>query len=393
MAVSLRELGHAGPITLVGAEAHAPYQRPPLSKAYLKREATSESLSLREETFWPKQQIELRLGVRVHEVDLGRGRARTALGGELAFDRLALTTGARVRRLTLPGAELDNVLYLRSLDDADHLAAALSAAERIVVVGGGFIGLEAAAAARSKGKQVTLVEALPRLIMRAVAPVVSEFYLQAHRRRGTRIMLSEAVTHLEGREGRVTGVQLASGAFLHADLVLVGIGIVPRTELAESAGLEVRDGIVVDRCARTSDPRVVAAGDCTVFPSPMAPHDMVRLESVQNAVDQAKVAAATLMDQPSEYAATPWFWSDQDDLKLQIAGLSNGFDDVVLRGEPLEERFTAVYFQGDRLLAADCVNRAADYVTIRRALSQGATVRRDGLDDLSVPLKSLVVMP
>lgn len=371
LAASLREGGHAGRVVLVGAEPHLPYQRPPLSKAYLSGSATPDSLALRAASWYEAQEIELVLGERVVDVDLGAGLARTDTGRELPCGRLALTTGARVRRLPVPGAELAGVLYLRDLAHADALAARLPDADRVVVVGGGFIGLEAAAVCRSKGKQVTVVEFADRLMARAVAPVMSEFYRAAHERRGVSVLLGRGVVGVEGT-GRVTGVALDDGTVLPADLVLVGVGVHPRVELAEQLGLVVEQGAIkVDEHALTSDPRVVAAGDVALLPNPQAPEVLVRLESVQNAVDQAKTAAATLLGRPEPYRALPWFWSDQAGIKLQIAGLSQGWEQAVLRGRPDDESFSVLYLRDGHLLAVDAVNRAADYMAARRALARG----------------------
>lgn len=390
VAATLRDGGHIGDITLAGAEPFAPYQRPPLSKTFIKGEGSVGALALRDETYWKANRLDLRRGTRVTQLDLDAGKAVTSSGVVLDFDRVALTTGARVRRLTIPGSELSNVFYIRDLVDAGFLTAALRQARSVVVIGGGFIGLEAAAVARSMGKAVTVIESLPRLIMRAVAPVVSSFYADAHRRRGTTVLLEQSVVELFGVDGSVREVRLADGTVVQADLVVVGIGVVPRTELAEQAGISVQGGIVVDEYARASDHRVVAAGDCTVGPSPTDPSKTVRLESVQNAIDQAKVAAATLLGRCEPYRSVPWFWSDQADLKLQIAGLSSGWDQMVLRGSTAEERFAALYFREGRLIAADCVNCAGDYMVVRRALSAGATIAPDLAADASVPLKSLV---
>ena len=318
---------------LVGAEPYAPYSRPPLSKAYLSGAASLESLSLRNEAFYTEHDIDLICGDRVTDVELDEGVVKLASGRELPFDQLALTTGARVARLPVTGSDLDGVLYLRDLKDADRLAAVLPEAQNVVVVGGGFIGLEAAAVCRNKGKQVTVVEMGSRLVMRAVAPVVSEFYRTAHERRGTTVRLGQTVTAIEGEDGAVTGVRLDDETLLPADLVLVGIGVHARGELAEHMGLEIENrAVVVDRYARTSDPRVVAAGDVTLLPHPLTDEAMVRLESVQNAVDQAKVAAATLVGEKRPYTSVPWFWTDQDTIKLQIAGLSTGYDHIVVAG-------------------------------------------------------------
>lgn len=403
LAVSLRQFGTTGPITLVGEEVHPPYQRPPLSKEFLAGQADFGSLALRTPAFYADTGIDLVSGERVADLTLsaagppGSGLATTANGRELPFDRLALTVGAAPRRLPLPGADLDGVCYLRDHDDAEDLRIRLATAGRVVVVGGGFIGLEAAAAARALGRSVTVVEAADRLMARAVAPLVSEFYRQAHLRRGTDIRLNAAVAAIEGDgpvgghgPGRVTGVTLADGTRLPADLVLVGAGVVPRTELAERLGLDCDNGIVVDAWARTSEPTVVAAGDCTVRPHPMTGQGRVRLESVQNAVAQAQVAAATLLGRTVNITSVPWFWSFQGDLKLQTAGLSAGYDDHVVRGEPDDEHFSVLYYLRGRLLAVDAVSRPADYMAVRRALGQGATIDRDRAADPGTPLKSLI---
>lgn len=394
LAVSLRQLGEEGPITLVGAEPHAPYQRPPLSKEFLVGTATRESLALRAARFYAEAGIDLVLGEHVTELTLpgghGAGAATTASGRVLRFDRLALTVGASARRLAVPGAELPGICYLRSLEDADALKAGLPAATHVVVVGGGFIGLEAAAAARAYGKDVTVVEVADRLLARAVAPVVSEFYRQAHVRRGTNVLLSTAVEGFTEADGRVAGVRLGDGTVLPADLVVVGVGVVPATGLAEQVGLRCDGGIVVDDAGRTSDPAVVAAGDCTVQPHPMTDLGAVRLESVENAVTQASRAAAALLGQPAGRRAVPWFWSNQGDLRLQIAGVSTGYDDCVVRGEPQSEKFSVLYYRQGQLLACDAVNNPVDYMVVRKVLAQGGTIPPDRARDVSTPLKALL---
>jgi 3-phenylpropionate/trans-cinnamate dioxygenase ferredoxin reductase component len=398
LAVSLRQFGDTAPITLVGAELQPPYQRPPLSKEFLTGAADLGTLALRTPAFYPDAGIDLVCGERITELALSRsgpagsGVAATAAGRRLPFDRLALTVGARPRRLDLPGAQLDGICLLRDHADAADLRRRLASAARVVVVGGGFIGLEAAAAARALGRpSVTVVEAADRLMARAVAPVVSDFYRAAHLRRGADVRLSAAVAAFEGdRAGRVTGVRLADGTVLPADLVLVGAGVLPRTELAEQLGLLCDGGIVVDSRARTSEPSVVAAGDCTVRPHPLTGQGRVRLESVQNAVAQAQVAAATLLGRSGDVTSVPWFWSYQGDLKLQIAGLSAGYDDFVVRGEPDSERFSVLYYRQGGLLAVDAVNRPADYMAVRKALGSGADIDPDLARDAGVPLKSLI---
>jgi 3-phenylpropionate/trans-cinnamate dioxygenase ferredoxin reductase subunit len=396
IATSLRELGDRGPITLLGDEAAAPYQRPPLSKDFLAGDADASTLGFRKPEFYAEAGITLMCGERVTSVTLdpdgmaGSGVAETAGGRALKFDRLALAVGGHARRLEVAGSDLAGICYLRTIEDAVALRSQLRGAARVVVVGGGFIGLEAAAVARKAGKQVTVVEAAERLLARAVAPAMSDFYHRAHTRRGTRVVLSTGVSAFEGTQGRVTGVRLADGSLLEADVVVVGVGLVAHTELAEQLGLKCDGGIVVDSFARTTEPFVVAAGDCTVLPHPLTGVDRVRLESVQNAVAQGRAAAATLMGRLEETRSVPWFWSDQDDLKLQIAGLNVGYDDYVVRGEPDDEQFSVLYYGQGRLLAVDAVNRPIDYMTVRKALTAGATIERTRAGDPGIPLKNLI---
>ncbi|HEV7649717.1 MAG TPA: FAD-dependent oxidoreductase [Actinophytocola sp.] len=398
LATSLRALDYAAPITLVGAEQHLPYQRPPLTKGFLADGSDAGSLAFRAASFYAERGIRVLLGTRVARVGLpasgGAGEAVTDTGEVLAFDALALTVGARPRRLAVPGADLDGVCYLRKLEDAVELRRRLATADRIVVVGGGFLGLEAAAVARSAGKTVTVVEAFDRLLARSVAPEVSRFYLGTHRDRGVDVRLGSTVCELAGAAGRVSGVVLADGSTLPADLVLVSVGVTPRTELAEQVGAECdRDGlggIVVDGSARTTVPGVVAAGDCTVQPDPLTGRGRVRLESVHNAIMQAKVAAACLAGRTGPAPEVPWFWSDQYDLKLQIAGLKDGYDHHVLRGDPGSGRFSVLYYRDGALLGIDAVNRAGDYLAVRRALGRRGTIDPVAARDPGVALKDLV---
>lgn len=389
VATTLRELGDDTPITLIGSETHLPYQRPPLSKAYLAGKVELEGLIFRGEEWYRDNAIDLVLGEKITEVippsDDRPGVAITAAGRQFEVGRLALTVGGRARRIAVPGSDLDGVCYLRHLDDAGALRSRLDSAQNVVVIGGGFIGLEAAAGARTAGKGVTVVDVADRLLARAVAPVVSEFYLEAHRRRGTEVLLGTGIEQIIGADGHVTGVKLASGQTLPADLVLVGVGLQPRTELAEQMGLDVDGGIVVDSDARTSHPAVVAAGDCTVINHP--DHGSLRLESVQNAVAQAKVAAATLLGVVPPTAGIPWFWSDQADLKLQVAGLNSGYDDVVVRGEPGSESFSALYYRAGQLISTDSVNAPRDYMAVRKILERGGNVPPVAAADPRVALK------
>lgn len=394
LATSLRELGSTEPVTLVGGEARPPYQRPPLSKRFLQGALSEDGLALRDETFYVNNAIGLICGewiesVRLTDPAAGAGEARTSGGRRLAFTRLALTVGGSPRRMRVPGGELAGIHYLRDVDDAVRLRRDLDAGPRVVVVGGGFVGLEAAAAARAAGRDVTVVEAGDRLMARAVAPAVSAFYADAHRRRGATVRLGASVAAFTGA-GRVQAVELSDGTVLPADVVVVGIGLEPRTELAEQLGLRVDRGIVVDARARTSNPAVVAAGDCTVLPHPLTREGQVRIESVQNAVAQAQTAAASLLGLDRETRSVPWFWSDQADLKLQIAGLSAGYDDWVVRGDPATERFSVLYYKAGRLIASDSVNAPRDYMAVRKVLGDGGTLPSDRVGDTSVSLKDLM---
>ena len=390
LAVSLRQGGYQGTVTLVGAESHAPYQRPPLSKGYLAGDGGT--LTLRPAEFYRAHGIEVLRGVSVvgavPVVGADPGHLVTDDGTTIAYDRLAITTGAGPRRLDVPGDGLPGVHYLRTVDDSDRLRAIVAApgTGRIVVVGGGFIGLEVAAVARTLGRRVTVVEAAPRLMPRAVAPVVSDFYAEAHLRRGVEIRLGTGVVALHG-DDRLREVELSDGTRLPADVAVVGVGIVPRTELATSLGLRVEGGIVVDAAGRTSDGVTVAAGDCVVAPHPLTGDGLVRLESVPGAVAQARVAAATLLGRPLRAAAVPWFWSDQYDLKLQIAGLADGHDATVVRRDG--DTLAVLYYRGETLLAVHAVNRVADYVAVRKALAARATIPAASATDPATPLAGL----
>jgi NADPH-dependent 2,4-dienoyl-CoA reductase/sulfur reductase-like enzyme len=395
LVTALRELGDTAPVTLVGEEPEPPYERPPLSKTYVRGEHDRGTLVFREPAWFAQQGVELLTGERVVDVarDGARGAATTSTGRRLAFDRLALTTGATNRTLPLEGADLDRVLSLRTLADADTLAGALRSAREVVVVGGGFIGLEVAESARTLGASVTVVEAEERLLSRAASPALSDFVREAHERRGTRVLLGASATRIHGASGRAEAVVLDDGSEVTADLVVVGIGVVPRTELAEQLGLEVTaSGVVVDEYARASDGVTVAAGDCAVGPNPFSRGlpGPTRLESVPHASDQARAAAATLAGRPDAYDSVPWFWSDQGDLRLQMAGLPYGADTVVVRGDPAAESFSILGYRSGLLVAVESVNASADYLAVKRALEKGMTIRPDTAADAQTPLKRML---
>jgi 3-phenylpropionate/trans-cinnamate dioxygenase ferredoxin reductase subunit len=369
VAESLRQEGYDGPLTMIGDEPHPPYQRPPLSKALLTGETTEDRLVLRGRDLLAKRNIELVTGVRVGAIDRAGRRLQLSDGRELAWRGLALATGGRARALPIPGAELDGVVTLRTIEDSRRIGAGIGAARSVAVVGGGFIGLEIAAAARKAGKPVVVFEALDRLLARSSAPFVSDFFRDVHMSAGVDIRLATQVAAIEGKNGRVAAVISADGRGHPADLVVVGVGIVPNAELAQACGIACERGIVVDECSRTNDPAVTAAGDCTA--RRMADGSLLRLESVQNAIEQGKSAAAALVGKTRPFTAAPWFWSDQYDVRLQMAGLSSGHDKIVVRGDRTARRFSVFYFRGETLVAVDTVNRAPDHIAARKLLDAG----------------------
>ncbi|SDN99083.1 3-phenylpropionate/trans-cinnamate dioxygenase ferredoxin reductase subunit [Klenkia soli] len=395
LATSLRALGHEGPITLLGDERHRPYQRPALSKEWLQGTVTSESLLFRSDSYWPEHGIDLVKGervIRVDKADDGSGVAHSMSGAQFAFDRLALAVGARPRRLVMEGTDLPGVLYLRNADDALELKARLPDVRDVVVIGGGFIGIEAAASLTTLGRSVTLVEAAPRLVARAVGEQTSAHLLEHHRSTGIEVLLGTSVRRITARSDHVGGVELADGRVLPADLVLVGVGVVPNTGLAESIGLNCADGVLVDETAVASDGHTMAIGDCANQPNPMPgapPGDRVRFESVNNAIEQAKVAAYAITGRREEYAGIPWFWSNQGAVKLQIAGLSTGHDRTLVRRDAGKGKQSVLYYRGERLLAADCINSPLDFLAVKAALSKGLAIPFVAAADPAVQLKAV----
>jgi 3-phenylpropionate/trans-cinnamate dioxygenase ferredoxin reductase subunit len=367
-AASLRQEGFAGRVVLLNDEPFLPYQRPPLSKSYLGGESGVDELWLRPEGFYEKQKIELVTGDPVSAIDRPGRCLRLASGREVACDRAVLATGARYRPLAVPGAELDGVLPLRTLADANVLRQRLDGAHEVVVVGAGFIGLEFAAVAITQGAAVHIIEITHHPMGRVVSMPTSRFFTDAHIQWGAKISLGTGVTRMLGANRRVTGVETTDGRHLPADLVLVCIGVIPNAELAHEAGLAVDNGIVVDEYLATNNPAISAIGDCVNFPTPFAV-DRVRLESVQNAVDQGRCVAARLAGKPEPYQKVPWFWSDQRDLKLQIAGITAGHDRAVIRGDPAAGQFSVFCYRGDRLIGVESANRTADHVVARRLLA------------------------
>ena len=388
-AASLRELGYAGRVVLVGDEACLPYQRPPLSKAHLKAEAEDHQLHFRPDTFFAERSIELRAPERAASTDRAGRRVVLGSGEAIGYDHLVLATGARPRRPAWPGMGLEGVHLLRTVEDARRIRACLQPGARVVIVGAGFIGLEVAATARAAGLAVTVIEFAERPLKRALSATTSVWLQQAHAQRGVAFLMRASVAAVEGEDGRVRGVTTTDGHRVEADLVLVGIGVEPNAELAAAAGLAVEDGIVVDAHLLTADPAISAIGDCARYPSAHHPA-AVRLESVQNAADQARTLAARLTGKPAPYDKLPWFWSDQGDVRVQMAGLALEGDEVVLRGSLEAGRFSVLRYRDDRLVAVETVNNPAEHMALRKILGAGVALDRTQAVDPAFKLASLV---
>jgi 3-phenylpropionate/trans-cinnamate dioxygenase ferredoxin reductase component len=383
---SVRRAGHGGPVVLLSDEPAPPYHRPPLSKKYLADGLPVEQILIRSAAWYAEQRVELRLNQRVEAVDRAACSLRMAGGETLAYSKLVLMTGARARRLPdEAGGALRNVLLMRSLADADAMAPHLVPGKRLLVVGGGYIGLEAAAVAAGKGLKVTLLEAAPRILQRVAAPATSDYFRALHQGHGVDLREGAALKRLLADGDRVCGAELADGSRIDADVVLVGIGVIPNVELAQAAGLQVDNGIAVDALCQTSDPLILAAGDCCSFDYRGR---RIRLESVQNANDQGACAAHTVAGQPKPYVALPWFWSDQYDVKLQIAGLNLGYDDVVVRAGKTPRSRSVWYYQGDTLLAVDAIGDPAAYVVAKKLLDAGRSVPKAAVADPAAEFKS-----
>ena len=368
LALHLRKCGWQGDIVLIGAETHLPYHRPPLSKAVMSGEKAPEQIWLRPEAMYEKQGITLLLGTTVASLDPNNHSVILGDGNQLSYEKLAICTGARP--VTLPlGDGLTGVHYLRTLDDVLAIKSELASVNRVVVVGGGYIGLEAAAVLRKQGKQVTVLERGSRLLQRVTGETMSAYFKRLHLHHGVNVVTGCEVTAING-QGSVSEVVTADDQHFAADMVIVGIGVVPETELAEQAGLQLDNGIAVDAQARTSQTDIYAAGDCSSHPSALYQRS-IRLESVQNANDQSRVAAANMCGDEQEYTATPWFWSDQFDVKLQSAGLCEGYDETEVEGEVSPDNktgFVVKYYREGKLIAADCINRPKDFMAIKNSL-------------------------
>ena len=380
---SLRADGFAGPITLIGDESYGPYQRPPLSKAYLLGTFERERLFLKSDAFYREADCSLILNTRVTALHRAEKTVELSDGRKLGYDKLLLTTGTRVRKLNCPGAGLPGVHYLRDIADVDGLQLDFAAGKRIAIVGGGYIGLEVAAVGAKRGLDVTVFEAMDRLMARAVSPPVSDFFAAEHDKVGVKLKLRTGVEAIEGN-GKVERIR-AGGRSYDADLVLVGIGVVPNDELATQAGLASQDGIVVDQNGRTGDPAIFAAGDCTRHIGREG--TAIRLECVQNAIDQAKHCALAMVGKPKTYSEVPWFWSDQFDLKLQIAGLAQPSDQIVLRGDPATRKFAVFHLREGAVAAVEAVNAAPEYMIGKKLIAEGTKIAPERLADTAIAMK------
>lgn len=389
-AIALRQAGHAGKILILSRDHTPPYERPPLSKDYLTGEKPLERILIRPEPFWAERGIDLRLNTQVIDVDPAAHQILTDGGARIAYRTLIWAGGGDARRLACPGADCGGVHTLRHRRDVDRLRAELAAgARRAVVIGGGYIGLEAAAALRKLGCAVTIIEHQPRLLARVAGAVLGEFLAGEHRRQGVEVRLGTGVARIASTDGRVTGVATDQGEVLPADIVITGIGIVPAVTPLLAAGAAGGNGVAVDTYCRTSLPDIYAVGDCAAHANRYAEGAVIRLESVQNANDMATCVARAIMGRAEPYRALPWFWSNQYDLRLQTVGLATGHDAEVVRGEPAERSFSVVYLREGRVIALDCVNRTRDYAQGRALVEGRAIVPPAMLADPTIPLREL----
>ncbi len=386
--VSLRQGGFSGRIIMVGEEPYLPYQRPPLSKKYLSGELELERMYVRHNKFYAEHDIDIRLSTRVEEINRKDQLVVLSNGQQESYDRLVLATGSHVRKLQIPGHDLEGIHYLRAIEDVHKIQDRFKPGARLVIIGAGYIGMETAAVAVTHGLDTTVVETADRIMARALAPEVSAFFDQVHRDAGVKILCGRDPNAEILGNGKVEALRGADGMELPADLIIAGIGILPTVDIAEQAGIECENGILVDEFCRTSDPNIMAIGDCTNHPNQLL-NKRVRLESVHNAQEQAKTAAATLCGKLRTYNQIPWFWSDQYDLKLQIVGLSGEHDEVIIRGDFAERSFAAFYMQEDLLIAVDAVNSAREFMLSKKLIANGARLEPEILADKSIDFKDL----
>jgi 3-phenylpropionate/trans-cinnamate dioxygenase ferredoxin reductase component len=385
----LRDQHYEGRVVLIGDEPHRPYHRPPLSKAYLLNAPDELSVAMRPDAFYADKKIEVMTSIRAVSIDRTHRKLALDNGSVVDFEHLVLAVGARNRTLHVPGYDLNGVYFLRHLEEARALRVRLHKAKRAVVIGAGFIGLEFASAALKLGVAVTVLEVADRAMSRALSAPMSKLFSREHSKSGMRFLFNTQLKRLIDDEGRVAGVETVDGTVIDADLVLIGIGVIPNVELAATCNLEIRNGIAVDANLATADPNISAVGDCASYPSPYATEEFVRLESIQNATDQARCVAARILGRPLPYSAVPWFWSDQGPLKLQIAGLTVGHDEAVVRGDPAGTSCSVFCFRGGRLLGVETVNRPADHMAARRLVGNHVALSPAQAADEAVDLKRL----
>lgn len=384
---SLKHHEFDGRIVLIGEEPYLPYQRPPLSKKFLAGELEAERLHFKPESFYDDPQIEVLLETTVKGIDRAARRVTTSDGRDIAYDKLVLAVGSRVRKVNVDGADLPGVHYMRSISDVDAIRNDMAGRKSVAIVGAGYIGLEVAAVCCQLGLQVTVIEMADRVMSRAVSPNVSDYYQLRHTEHGVKLLLSTELAAFEGKR-RVKAVRTADEQRIAVDFVVVGVGIIPNTDIASAAGLEVDNGIVVDDTCRTADPDIYAIGDCTSHPNRIYDRRL-RLESVHNALEQAKTAASNICGVESHYCQVPWFWSDQFDIKLQIAGLSQGFDDVVVRGNPADGSFACCYLRDGVLIAVDAINSPREFVQAKALIADRARVALEDLANPELALRDL----
>ena len=385
---SLKKEGYEGSITLVGEEEHLPYQRPPLSKGFLDDSINKERLYFKKLDFFTENKIQLKLGISATSVDIENNLVNLSDEEKLHFDKLVIATGSRVRLLDFPGNDLDNIHYLRGLDDAENIKKGLEKSKHLVVIGAGYIGLEVAAIASEKGVKVSIVEMADRVMSRTVDPQISDYYLNLHQNNGVKFKFNTSLEEIKG-QGQVESVMCSDGTSINADMVIIGAGVIPNTEIAQNSGVSCENGILVDEFGRTNFKNVFACGDCTSHPNKLL-NMQLRLESVHNAMEQSKAAAMSVLDKPAEYSQIPWFWSDQYDHKLQIVGISGSHDTVTMRGSTDASKFMLFYTRGEELVAVDAVNNPKDFLICRKLVANKVKIKTDMISDLNLNLNDLI---
>ena len=385
---SLKKEGYEGSITLVGEEEHLPYQRPPLSKGFLDDSINKERLYFKKLDFFTENKIQLKLGISATSVDIENNLVNLSDEEKLHFDKLVFATGSRVRLLDFPGNDLDNIHYLRGLDDAENIKKGLEKSKHLVVIGAGYIGLEVAAIASEKGVKVSIVEMADRVMSRTVDPQISDYYLNLHQNNGVKFKFNTSLEEIKG-QGQVESVVCSDGTSINADMVIIGAGVIPNTEIAQNSGVSCENGILVDEFGRTNFKNVFACGDCTSHPNKLLIMQL-RLESVHNAMEQSKAVAMSVLDKPAEYSQIPWFWSDQYDHKLQIVGISGSHDTVTMRGSTDASKFMLFYTRGEELVAVDAVNNPKDFLICRKLVANKVKIKTDMISDLNLNLNDLI---